>query len=170
MDVLQYACTRPLSLKIRGPLMALQFLTSRPLPSFEKEAPVADDVDVYAPPKFDLRDRTLDDATPEEWNSVTAVTASTDTGKHYRFKLVKHLTKAEIADGRTTIQLDPFRIAQMYRITDHAQFSMLKKILALGDRGFKDKEKDLRDIITAANRALEILAEDDGGFIQFIKD
>ena len=70
-----------------------------------------------------------------------------DTGKHYR-----HTYKG--------VNLDPFRIAQIYGVTDFALLTILKKCLCAGNRGHKDKRLDLQDIITAAQRAIEIMDED----------
>lgn len=70
-----------------------------------------------------------------------------DTGTHYRF----------MYQG---IKLDPFRIAKIYGITDFALQTILKKCLCAGDRGHKDKRRDLEDIITAAKRAIEMIDED----------
>jgi len=70
-----------------------------------------------------------------------------DTGSHYRFTY-------------NGIKLDPFRIAQIYGITDFAILTILKKCLVCGNRGHKDLKRDLQDIITAAQRKLEMLKED----------
>lgn len=70
-----------------------------------------------------------------------------DTGQHYR-----HNYKG--------INLDPFRIAAIYGMTDFALLTILKKCLCAGNRGHKDKRRDLEDIITAAQRAIEMLDED----------
>ena len=71
-----------------------------------------------------------------------------DAGEHYRFQY-------------KGIKLDPFRIALIYEIDDAAQFTILKKALCMGQRGYKDLEQDLKDIICAAQRKLEMLKEDD---------
>lgn len=69
-----------------------------------------------------------------------------DAGKHYRFTY-------------KGIQLDPFRLARIYKITNPAQFTILKKTVRLGTGG-KDKAQDLKDIISAAERELELMQED----------
>lgn len=70
-----------------------------------------------------------------------------DPGAHYRYTY-------------KGIKLDPFRIAQIYGVTDFAQLTILKKVLCAGNRGAKDKRQDLLDIISAAQRAIEIMDED----------
>lgn len=69
-----------------------------------------------------------------------------DPGKHYRFSY-------------KGIKLDPFRLARIYKITNPAQFTILKKAIRLGTGG-KDKVQDLKDIISAAERELELMRED----------
>ena len=69
-----------------------------------------------------------------------------DPGAHYRFEY-------------KGIKLDPARIAKIYNMTDHMEFSILKKILRIGN-AHKDKRQDLKDIINAAQRRLEMLDED----------
>lgn len=69
-----------------------------------------------------------------------------DPGKHYRFSY-------------KGIKLDPFRLARVYKVTNPAQFTILKKSIRMGTGG-KSKEQDLRDIISAAERELELMQED----------
>ncbi len=70
-----------------------------------------------------------------------------DSGKHYRFSY-------------KGIQLDPYRIADIYGITDHAIFQALKKLLVAGKRGSKDFRQDLLEARDAITRRLEMLDED----------
>jgi len=70
-----------------------------------------------------------------------------DAGKHYRFSY-------------KGINLDPFRIAKIYEMKSFAMMTILKKCLCAGERGHKDYEQDLKDIINAAERELEIIKED----------
>lgn len=83
-----------------------------------------------------------------------------DAGKHYRFQYTVVLTNEDIEEGKVTIKLDPFRLASIYRMEDFAMKTILKKALCAGDRGHKDFEQDLKDIISAAERRLEMLYED----------
>lgn len=69
-----------------------------------------------------------------------------DPGKHYRYSY-------------RGINLDPFRIAEIYKINDFALQTILKKALRAG-RAHKDLEQDLKDIINCAQRKLEMMAED----------
>lgn len=84
--------------------------------------------------------------------SETAKRASTvvggvyDAGLHYRKKY-------------KGIKLDPIRIAEIYKINS-VQFTILKKVLVTGKRGYKDVVQDYKDIINAASRALEMIEED----------
>lgn len=71
-----------------------------------------------------------------------------DNGKHYRFEY-------------KGIKLDPARICQIYKITNLVQGSIVKKALCAGNRGHKDIKKDINDIITACNRWLEMIDEDE---------
>jgi hypothetical protein len=70
-----------------------------------------------------------------------------DPGKHYRYQY-------------KGINLDPFRIAQVYNINNMAQFTALKKILCTGKRGYKDLIVDIDDIICAMNRWKQMIHED----------
>jgi len=57
-------------------------------------------------------------------------------------------------------KVDPYRIAALYGLTDHALFQALKKILAAGQRGGKDQRQDIVEAIGALNRKLEMMDED----------
>ena len=71
-----------------------------------------------------------------------------DAGAHYRFQY-------------RGLNLDPFRIAQIYNMTDFCMMTILKKTLCAGNRGHKDFKQDLKDIICAAQRKLEMIKEDE---------
>lgn len=71
-----------------------------------------------------------------------------DKGKHYRYTY-------------KGIKLDPARIASIYSANHPMQLGIIKKVLCAGSRGHKDKVKDIQDIITAAERWLEMLKEDE---------
>lgn len=58
------------------------------------------------------------------------------------------------------IKLDPYRIAEIYGITDHAMFQALKKLLAAGQRGDKDFRQDLLEARNAIERKIEMIGED----------
>lgn len=75
------------------------------------------------------------------------MTIENDTGQHYRkeYKGVK---------------LDPARIATIYEISHPLQQAILKKSLVTGGRGQKDLEHDIKDIICACHRWLEMIEED----------
>jgi len=71
-----------------------------------------------------------------------------DPGSHYRF----------IYKG---IQLDPYRLAKIYKITNPVLFTILKKIIRAGNGGYKDYHQDLLDCKNAIERELEMLDEDE---------
>lgn len=84
-----------------------------------------------------------------------------DPGAHYRHEIKVRLSEQDIANGFVVVKLDPFRIASVYRMTSFALMTVLKKCLKAGERGHKDKRQDLLDIISAAQRELEIIDEDE---------
>ena len=53
-------------------------------------------------------------------------------------------------------EVDFYEIAKRYNVTDPAIQHILKKCLAIGNRGHKDLETDLMDILKTAKRALRI--------------
>lgn len=85
---------------------------------------------------------------------------SDDPGQHYRTVYRHYLDDEDKRRGYVDIQFDPFRIAALYRMASFALQTILKKCLKAGDRGHKDKRQDLRDIISAAERELQIMDED----------
>lgn len=78
---------------------------------------------------------------------ATESVSETDPGLHYRYEY-------------KGIKLDPYRIAEIYNINDFALQTILKKVLRAG-RAHKDLKQDLKDIISAAERRLEMLEEDE---------
>lgn len=86
--------------------------------------------------------------------------ATADPGAHYRFKYTVQLSEADIAAKRVTINLDPFRIAAIYNMQGFPEQTALKKILCAGNRGHNSKREDYLDIISAMERALQMLDED----------
>jgi N-methylhydantoinase B/oxoprolinase/acetone carboxylase alpha subunit len=70
-----------------------------------------------------------------------------DPGVHYRYEY-------------KGIKLDPYRIAETYKLNDPALFTILKKVLRAG-RAHKDLRQDLKDIIAACERKIEMLNEDE---------
>ena len=75
-----------------------------------------------------------------------------DTGAHYRFQLQVPVTQADLERGYAVANIDPYKIADVYGITNHAIFSALKKLLVAGGRGFKDTAQDVADSIGALQR------------------
>ena len=84
-----------------------------------------------------------------------------DTGTHYRFAHKAPVTVEDSERGYVEVKLDPFRIADVYGMTDFALQTILKKTLCAGNRGHNDLREDLKDIICAAKRKLEMLDEDE---------
>lgn len=85
----------------------------------------------------------------------------TDEGKHYRFNHVVKVGYKDLLRGYVEIKLDPFRIASIYGMKSFAMMTILKKCLVAGGRGHKCYKQDIRDIINAAKRELEILEENE---------
>ena len=71
-----------------------------------------------------------------------------DTGTHYRKEY-------------RGVKLDPARIALIYDLRHPLQIAALKKVLRAGTGGKKDVKEDIKDIITACNRWLEMIEEDE---------
>lgn len=84
-----------------------------------------------------------------------------DPGKHYRFVYRVKLTIKDIENGYVDLKLDPFRISIIYGMLSFALMTILKKCLCAGNRGHKGYKQDLEDIISAAQRELEIIEEDE---------
>lgn len=84
-----------------------------------------------------------------------------DTGKHYRHSIKVKVTQADVDRGYVEVQLDPFRIARVYRMSCQAMFTMLKKVLRAGTGGHKDLRKDLDDIENAIIRKRQMMDEDE---------
>lgn len=82
-----------------------------------------------------------------EDNKMTNNDAEEDSGSHYRYEY-------------NGIKLDPYRIADIYGITNHSQFTIAKKALCAGNRGHKNLIQDIKDIKNACDRWLEMIAED----------
>ena len=95
----------------------------------------------------------------------TVAEETKDEGEHYRFCLEVVVTEEDAAKGSVQIKLDPFRVAEVYGMDDFAMQTMLKKILVAGERGHKDLRQDLKDIICAAERKLEMISEDERLFV-----
>jgi hypothetical protein len=81
-----------------------------------------------------------------------------DPAAHYRRGIKVKLTDQDKENGFVMVQLDPYRIALAYGITDHMQFFIIKKGLRMGS-AHKNERQELLDIINAANRRIEILDE-----------
>lgn len=88
---------------------------------------------------------------------------SEDTGKHYRFTYRVTLKEQDIKNGFVDVKLDPYRIFKIYKIVSPPIQHLLKKGLCCGNRGHNDYKEDVKDIICAAKRELEMLEEDEVG-------
>jgi len=94
-----------------------------------------------------IQDRTSGDPCFSVHNGSDIINKSTDAGQHYRYSYRR-------------INLDPFRIAKIYDMKSFAMMTILKKCLCAGERGHKDYKQDLFDIISAAEREIEMMDED----------
>jgi hypothetical protein len=101
--------------------------------------------------------KTIEGLAPKDGDEIKR---DVDPGAHYRFEHRVNLTEQDEARGYVIVKLDPFRISTIYQMTDFALDTILKKCLCAGNRGYKDFAQDLRDIIGAAQRRLEMLKED----------
>lgn len=63
-------------------------------------------------------------------------------------------------DVRHLDMIDVYRVIELFEVTHPALQHALKKILAAGNRGAKDWEKDVQEAIDSLNRALQMRAED----------
>lgn len=52
--------------------------------------------------------------------------------------------------------IDVYEVLKRFNVTDPCLQHLIKKALCVGNRGHKDLETDLRDILKTAKRALEI--------------
>ena len=101
--------------------------------------------------------------TPKEANPKrdTPEVLENDTGTHYRFQYCVPVTQADADRGTIKINLDPFRIADIYGVESFAAQTILKKVLCAGNRGHNSEREDVEDIMCAARRWLQMLDEDD---------
>lgn len=96
------------------------------------------------------------------FNSSNTEAQPKDQGAHYRKYHRVKLTDIDVERGFTEIQLDPFRLSSILGITDAAAFTVFKKSIRWGGSNAKDLKTDLKDIISACERKLEIIEEDEG--------
>lgn len=69
-----------------------------------------------------------------------------DQGKHYRYMY-------------RGIKLDPARICDIYGVQSLLIGQAIKKLLVAGKRGMKSREQDLKDVLCAVTRELEMIEE-----------
>jgi hypothetical protein len=100
------------------------------------------------------KERIFDPVSCQMKNALDAPEApqEKDTGAHYRFQLSIPVTQSDLERGYAVANIDPYKIADCYGITNHAIFSALKKLLVAGGRGFKDTAQDVADSIGALQR------------------
>lgn len=87
--------------------------------------------------------------------TIGALTDRLDAGEHSKahnhyFKDVTHLE-----------YVDVYRILKLFSVTDPCMQHLVKKALCAGNRGHKNRRRDLEDIRDSAERALEMLDEDE---------
>ena len=54
------------------------------------------------------------------------------------------------------VTIDVYDVLQAFNVTNPALQHLVKKALAVGQRGHKDKMEDLRDVLASAQRAIEL--------------
>jgi hypothetical protein len=69
---------------------------------------------------------------------------------------VRNKYMREIKPG---VWVDVYDVIRAFNVTDGALQHLLKKALAVGQRGHKDAEEDYKDILASAERALQIYKE-----------
>ncbi len=79
--------------------------------------------------------------------------------KHYQYQYKIKLTLDERDSGEVTINLDPYRIADIYGIGGGAREQILKKALRWGGKN-QTEEEVIGEIINACERRLEMIKED----------
>jgi len=55
--------------------------------------------------------------------------------------------------------VDVYDVLRAFDVTDPCLQHLIKKALAVGQRGHKDEEEDYKDIVSSSNRALELYKE-----------
>lgn len=75
----------------------------------------------------------------------------TSDGKHYK--------KHTISDKDVGQPLDPAFIAH-YHAMSAMQFTALKKVMAMGERGNKSRKQDAMDVIGAMQREIQLIDMD----------
>lgn len=123
-------------------------------PGWKEEQPKQEDAfEVPASTTYVLGTKELaEQFTSEHIFAKPAAPQEKDTGAHYRFQLQIPITQSDLERGYAVANLDPYTVADVYRITNHAIFSALKKLLVPGGRGFKDTAQDVADSIGALQR------------------
>lgn len=58
--------------------------------------------------------------------------------------------------------IDVYRVLDLFQVTDQAIGHAIKKLLVAGNRGVKDKDKDIQEAIDTLQRWQEMWAEDVG--------
>lgn len=77
-----------------------------------------------------------------------------DDLKHFKLVTEKQLSKYHVECKG--VQIDVYDVLSAFKVTDPALQHLIKKALKCGDRGHKDLETDLNDILKSAKRALEL--------------
>jgi hypothetical protein len=96
---------------------------------------------------------------PEELPFVDDETSQSLNDQYAEIEKVRKKTRENnhyFIDVSNVDEVDFYEIAKRYNVTDPAIQHILKKCLAIGNRGHKDLETDLMDILKTAKRALRI--------------
>lgn len=84
---------------------------------------------------------------------------SEDKGQHYRYSYRATLTPEDIEKGFKDINLDPYRICEIYQVGGGYMEHIAKKALRCEEKGHS-REDVLKEIICCAERGLQMLQED----------
>ncbi len=82
-----------------------------------------------------------------------------EENKHYQTVYRKPLTNEDCSNGYVDILLDPYRVCDIYKTGGGPREQIVKKGLRWTDKGHTE-EKVLKEIISAAQRGLDMIEED----------
>ncbi len=84
----------------------------------------------------------------------------TDKPKHYQTFWKRRLSQDEIKQGYVLLNVDPYRLAEIYGLGGGAREQVFKKSLRWTTKGGGERQV-IKEIMQACERRLEILDEDE---------
>ena len=70
--------------------------------------------------------------------------------------LAKDSKYVDIQRDKVSVTMDVYQVLKMFNVDDPAIQHAVKKLLAAGERGYKNKKKDIEEAIDTLHRALEL--------------